>query len=137
MSSEHPVPEERWPTATHGAWVRAFDYVAAASFGAVAATVAWAVVPASLPGLLEMGVGMAVGALVVVPLLGLFSWMLGGFEILVLAVQAGMFAGMVGVMTDGATPSDVAFEGVLVGLLVQLLLHGVDRSLGGEVPDDA
>lgn len=137
MSSEHPIPKEPWPTATHGVWVRAFDYVAAASFGAAAATVAWAVVPEALPGLLEMGAGMLAGALAVLPLLGLFSWMLGGFEILVLAMQAGMFAGMVGVMTDSSTASDVAFEGVLVGLLVQLLLHGVDRSLGGEVPEDA
>lgn len=137
MSSEHPIPEKGWPKAPHGAWVRAFDYVAAASFGAAAATVAWAVVPASLPGLLEMGAGMAVGALSALPLLALFSWILGGFEIIVLAMQAGMLAGMVGVMTGSPTPSDVAFEGVLVGLLVQLVLHGLDRSLGGEVPGDA
>lgn len=137
MSSEHPVPEEGWPAATNRAWVRAFDYVAAASFGAAAATAAWAVVPAAWPGLLEMGAGMAMGVLSVLPLFALFSWMLGGFEIIVLAMQAGMFAGMVGVMTSSPTPSDVAFEGVLIGLLVQLLLHGVDRSLEGEIPEDA
>ncbi len=121
------------PQVKHATLLRAFDYLAAASFGALGAFAAWWLVPGSLPALLEMGLGMTVGVVSAVPLLGVFSWLLGGFEIIVLSMQVGMFSGMLGVMTTSADAGDVAFEGVLVGLLVQLLVHAVDRSLGGEV----
>jgi hypothetical protein len=47
-----------------------------------------------------------------------------------------MVAGMIGAMTTSSSFRDVAFEGLLVGLLVQLLIHAVDRSMGGEVRRD-
>lgn len=121
---------------THRALVRAFDYGAAAFFGATAATAAWAVVPPSWPMMAEMIVGMAVGVMCAVPLLGLVSLILGGFEVVMLAMQVGMFAGMIGAMTTSGRVTDVAFEGILVGIMVQVWLHVVDRSLSGEVRSD-
>ena len=113
--------------------LRVFDYVAAAAFGAVAAAVAWAVVPSDLHFLVQMLMGMVVGATSTLPLVALFSWLAGGFEILVLSMQAGMLAGMTGSMTGSPSLGGAAFEGLLVGLIVQLVLHALDRTLGGEV----
>jgi len=120
----------------HAALLRAFDYLAAAAFGAAGAAAAWWIVPTLPSVILEMFLGMLVGMVSALPLLGILSWVLGGFEIVVLSMQVGMFAGMLGAMTTSSATSDVAFEGMLVGLLVQLLVHAVDRSLGGEVGDD-
>lgn len=121
------------PKVEHAILLRAFDYVAAAALGVVAATAAEALVPSPPHVLVEMLLGMVVGALSALPLLALFSWILGGFEIVVLSMQVGMLAGMMGAMTTSTSFRDVAFEGLIVGLLVQLLIHGVDRSMGGEV----
>lgn len=121
------------PQVEHAAVLRAFDYVAAAALGVVAATAAEVLVPSPPHMLVEMLLGMVVGALSALPLLALFSWILGGFEIVVLSMQVGMLAGMMGSMTTSTSFRDVAFEGLIVGLLVQLLIHGVDRSMGGEV----
>ncbi|MDH3208304.1 MAG: hypothetical protein OEO79_17010 [Gemmatimonadota bacterium] len=117
----------------HAVLLRAFDYLAAILFGGAAAMAAWLAIPASYPMASEMLLGMVVGIVAALPLLGFFSWLLGGFEILVLSMQVGMFAGMVGAMTTSTDLGDVAFEGALVGVMVQLLVHVVDRSLGGEV----
>lgn len=121
------------PKVEHAVLIRGFDYVAAAALGVVAATTAEVLVPSPPHVLVEMLLGMVVGALSALPLLALFSWILGGFEIVVLSMQVGMLAGMMGAMTTSTSFRDVAFEGLIVGLLVQLLIHGVDRSMGGEV----
>lgn len=113
--------------------IRAFDYGASVCFGVVSALAAWIAVPEALATPLDVVLGMGVGLVAALPPLALFTWVLGGFEIVVLAMQVGMFAGMVGVMTSSTSALDVAGEGAMVGLLVQLLLHAVDRSLGGEV----
>ena len=124
------------PRVEHAALVRGFDYVAAGAFGAAASVLAAWIVPDTLHLLVEMALGMAVGMVAILPLLAFFSWLLGGFEIVVLSFQAGMVAGMVGAMTTSTAVEDIAFEGLLVGLLVQLLIHAVDRSVGGEVSRD-
>ncbi|MDX1647702.1 MAG: hypothetical protein R3304_11210, partial [Longimicrobiales bacterium] len=95
--------------------------------------VAWMAVPSDFHFLAQMLMGMVLGAVSTLPLVALFSWLAGGFEILVLSMQAGMLAGMTGAMTGSASPGGAAFEGLLVGLIVQLLLHALDRTLGGEV----
>ncbi len=124
------------PQVENAAFLRAFDYVAAAALGVVAASAAWALVPAPPNILVEMLLGMVVGALSTLPLLAVFSWILGGFEIVVLSMQVGMAAGMMGAMTTSSSLGEVAFEGLMVGLLVQFLIHAVDRSMGGEVRSD-
>lgn len=121
------------PRPRHAVLLRAFDYVAAASFGGAGALLAWLLVPASVSVAAEMLLGMLLGVVSALPLLGLFSWLLGGFEVIVLSIQVGMFAGMVGAMTPSTALPDVAAEGAMVGLLIQILLHAADRSLGGEV----
>lgn len=133
MAHEYRLADAEEPTVPHARLLRAFDYLAAAAFGAAGAVVAWLVVPAALPAILEMLLGMLAGMIAALPLLAIFSWLLGGFEIVVVSLQAGMLAGMVGSMTSSTALGDVAFEGMLVGLIVQLLLHGVDRAMGGEV----
>jgi len=120
----------------YAALIRAFDYGAAMCFGAVAAVGSWAVVPSALPAVPQMLLGMVVGAVAALPMLFLASWLLGGFEILVLFMQVGMVAGMVGSMAPSWTIGHVAFAGIVAGLLIQLLLHTVDRSLRGEVSCD-
>lgn len=116
--------------------LRAFDYLAAGAFGAAGAGVAWLVVPSTPLAVVDMLLGMVVGMIAAVPLLGLFSWILGGFEVVVVSLQAGMFSGMVGAMTASETIRDVVLEGLLVGLIVQLLVHAADRIVGGEVDLD-
>lgn len=133
MNHQHRLPDDTLSRALHPGLVRAFDYVAAASFGAVGALAAWAVVPASQPMVVEMLLGMGMGVVTALPLLALFLWILGGFEIVILSMQVGMFAGMVGAMTTSLGLGDVAFEGVLVGLIVQSIIHAMDRSLAGDV----
>jgi len=116
--------------------IRSFDYVAAVCFGAVAALAAWFIVPDSVSLFLTMLLGMLVGMASAVPLLGVLSQVLGGFELLVLSMQVGMFSGMAGVMTGSATVFEVGSEGAMVGLMIQILLHAVDRYVGGEVTLD-
>jgi hypothetical protein len=116
--------------------IRAFDYVAALCFGAVAALAAWFLVSDSLSPLLVMPLGMLVGMASALPLLAILSQVLGGFELLVLSMQVGMFAGMAGAMTGSATVFEVGSEGAMVGLMIQILLHVVDRYVGGEVTLD-
>ncbi len=119
--------------AEHASAIRTFDYLAAVSFGAAAALSSWYLVPEALPAPLAMIVGMGVGAASAFPLLGLFSFLLGGFEILVMSMQIGMLAGMTGVVIGGSTVARVAVAGAMTGLAIQLLLHLADRSLHGEV----
>lgn len=133
MAPEHRIPHRGLKWVPPASLLRAFDYLAAACFGVAAAVASWALVPSALPWGAEMLLGMVVGVVSALPLLALFSWLLGGFEIVVLSAQVGMFAGMVGVMTNSSTAVDVAFEGILVGVLIQILIHTLDRSLGGEV----
>lgn len=121
------------PRPKHAALLRVYDYGSAACFGAVGAVLAWLVVPSSFPLASQVILGMVLGVAAVLPLLALFSWVLGGFEVIVLSMQVGMFAGMVGAMTGSVAALDVVAEGAMVGLLIQILLHAADRSLGGEV----
>jgi hypothetical protein len=121
------------PGPAHPAAVRAYDYAAAASLGAVAALGSWWIVPDALPGPLAMMLGMIVGTIASVPVFVLFTWMLGGFEIVVMAMQIGMIAGMGAPMISNGTTASVATAGAGAGLVIQLLLHALDRSLHGEV----
>lgn len=113
--------------------IRTFDYFAALAFGATAALSSWYLIPDLLPTPLAMVAGMAVGLAAAFPLLGLFSFLLGGFEILVMSLQIGMFAGMMGPMVGGDALGPVAIVGALTGFAVQFLLHMTDRALHGEV----
>ena len=90
-------------------------------------------VPDGTPGALAMPLGMVVGVVAATPVLFLLNWILGGFEVLMLAMQIGMLAGMAAPMIRGGTPGSVALAGAGVGLVVQLLLHALDRSLHGDV----
>jgi hypothetical protein len=117
----------------HRGAIRAFDYLAAVSLGASAALGAWWLVPDGLPGVLAMILGMVVGTLAAVPVFVLFTWLLGGFEIVMMAMQIGMIAGMGAPMIAGGTVTSVAMAGAGVGLVIQMLLHALDRSLHGEV----
>ncbi len=121
------------PRPVHPVAIRAYDYLAALSLGATAALGAWWVVPDALPGPLAMILGMVVGTIVALPVFVLFTWMLGGFEIVMMAMQIGMLAGMGAPMIANGTPASVATAGAGVGLVIQLLLHALDRSLHGEV----
>jgi hypothetical protein len=48
-------------------------------------------------------------------------------------MQIGMIAGMGAPMIAGGTVASVAMAGAGVGLVIQMLLHALDRSLHGEV----
>jgi hypothetical protein len=113
--------------------VAAFDYFAALSFGVVAALAAWLVVPDPLPWPVAMLAGMAVGVLAALPPFGLFSFLLGGFEIIVMSLQIGMLAGMTGAMLGSGPMGDVVLAGGAAGLGVQFLLDVLNRTLRGEV----
>ena len=129
--------------AEHSVAIRAFDYVAAVAFGVVAAAGAWLITPGGLPMPLAMLVGMLVGSVCALPVLGVFTKLLGGFEIVVMSLQIGMIAGMVGGMAvgDGVLGSwaaasgltGVAAMGASVGVVVQVLLHVTDLRSRGEV----
>jgi len=121
------------PTSPYAVAIRAFDYAAACMFGAAAALAAWQVVPDSMGVLPGMLLGMIAGIMASVPVLLVLTSILGGFELIVLSMQVGMFAGMTGAMTSSVQWSGVAGQGVIVGLLVQMLLHVADRSLSGDV----
>ena len=43
------------------------------------------------------------------------------------------FAGMLGAMTGADALVEVAGQGAVAGLLIQLILHVLDRSMSGEV----
>lgn len=121
------------PGPSHPVAIRAFDYLAAVCLGGSAALGSWWVVPDALPGIVAMALGMLVGTVAALPLFALFTWLLGGFEIVMMAMQVGMLAGMAAPMIQGGSPLSVAVAGGGVGLMVQLLLHALDRSLHGEV----
>ena len=76
--------------------IRTFDYPAAISFGAVAALLSWCLMPEVLHKPIVIMAGMGVGLISVFALLGLFSFLLGRFENVVMSLQIGMFAGIVG-----------------------------------------
>ncbi len=116
----------------HAVAVRAFDYLAALTFGAASALTAWLVVPGALHFVLAMALGMVAGAVAAAPVLGLFTFLLGGFELVVMSLQIGMLAGMAGAMLGAGPAGRVALLGGLVGLLVQAVLHAADRALHGE-----
>ena len=119
--------------AEHAVAIRTFDYLAAASFGAVAALSSWYLMPEVLPKPLAMMGGMGVGLASAFPLLGLFSFFLAGFEIVVMSIQIGMLAGMIGVMTGSNAVAPVVAAGAMSRLAIQFLLHLADRSVHGEV----
>ncbi len=114
--------------------IGAFDYFAALSFGVVAALAAWLVVADRLPMPVAMLAGMVIGVVAALPPFGLFSFLLGGFEIIVMSMQIGMLAGMLGAMLGSGPMADAALAGAAAGLGVQLLLDVANRTLRGEVP---
>lgn len=124
------------PVREHAIAIRVFDYVCAGTFGGAAAVAAWCVVPSALSIVPAMLLGMVVGIVAVLPLLLLLASILGGFELIVLSMQVGMFAGMTGAMSGFADWLGVARDGVIIGLLIQVLLHAVDWWMGGEVQHD-
>ena len=113
--------------------IGAFDYFAALSFGVMAALAGWLVVADRLPMPLAMPAGMGIGVVAALPLFGLFSFLLGGFEIIVMSMQIGMLAGMLGAMLGSGPMADAALAGAAAGLGVQLLLDVANRTLRGEV----
>jgi hypothetical protein len=117
----------------HSLAIRAFDYFAAACFGAGTAVSASLLVPDSLAAPAAMLLGMVVGIVAASLLLGVFMLLLGGFEIVVMSMVIGMFAGMTGVMSGADNLGGVALAGMLVGLGIQVLLHGSDSKLHGKV----
>lgn len=119
--------------AEHATAILIFDYVAALTFGGVAAVTAWYVVPSSLPDPAAMVLGMIVGTISAVPVLGLFTFLLGGFEIVVMSTLIGMFAGMIGATMGGTDWSGHLLLGALIGFCLQTLLRVSDRRLRGEV----
>jgi hypothetical protein len=121
------------PKADHANAIRAYDYAVAVILGMTACVVSWWVVPDGLPGAVAMLFGMLVGIVAVLPVFALVMWMLGGFEIVVMALQIGMIAGMGGPMIRGGTLSSVLMAGAGAGLVVQLLLHALDRAQHGPV----
>ncbi len=110
-----------------------FDYFAALSFGVVAALAAWLIVADRLPMPLAMVAGMGIGVVAAFPLFGLFLFLLGGFEIIVMSMQIGMLAGMLGAMLGSGPMAGAALAGAAAGLGVQLLLDVANRTLRGEV----
>lgn len=121
------------PIPDHAVAIRAFDYLAACAFGVVAALAAWQVVPDSIGVMPSMLLGMIAGVVTAIPVLLVLASILGGFELIILSMQVGMFAGMTGAMTSSIRWADIAWQGAIVGLLIQVLLHVTDRSLRGEV----
>jgi hypothetical protein len=121
------------PGPEHPAAIRLFDYASALTLGAVSALGSWWLVPDALPGIVAMALGMVVGLVVAVPFFAVLNWMLSGFELVMVAMQVAMLAGMAAPMIRGGTPGSVALAGAGVGFVVQLLLHALDRSLHGEV----
>lgn len=117
----------------HAFAIGAYDYFAAYTFGVVAATSAWLLVPDLLPMPVAMLAGMGVGVVSAFPLLGWFSYLLGGFEIIVMSMQIGMVAGMVGVMMGDGTIVPAVVAGGGTGLAIQFILDVADRRLRGEV----
>ena len=113
--------------------IQAYDYFAALSFGTVAGLASSYFVPDLLATPLATIAGMGVGMLSAFPLLGLFMFLLGGFEIIVMSMQIGMVAGMVGVMTGASGVGTAALAGALTGLVIQLLLHLTNSVYHGEV----
>ena len=105
------------------------------TLGAVCALAAWLVVPGGVAPPLAMIGGMAVGVVAAIPLFGVLTYHLGGFEIIVLAMQVGMVAGMAGAMMGSASTGVVAATGAVVGLVVEGALHALERALHGEVVD--
>ena len=110
-----------------------YDYFASLTFGVAAATAAWFLVPDLLSTPLAMVAGMGVGVVAAFPLLGLFAYFLGGFEIIVMSMQIGMLAGMIGVMMNGESLLTMLGAGAGAGLAVQCVLDVADRMLRGEV----
>jgi hypothetical protein len=122
------------PKAEHAIAIRAFDYAVAVILGMTACAASWWVVPDGLPGAVAMLSGMLVGVVAVLPLFAGVMWVLGGFEVIVMSLQIGMIAGMGGPMIRGGTLGSVLVAGAGAGLVVQLLLHALDRAQHGEVP---
>ena len=82
---------------------------------------------------ITMPIAMIIGMIIALPLLMLFTSLLGGFEIIMVSMQVGMLAGMAGVMTPYNTLPGLLATGAVVGLLIQFLLHMSDIKLHGEV----
>lgn len=117
----------------HPYLLRLFDYFAALCFGVVAAIVTGYVIPASWPMIIAMPLAMILGMITTFPLLGLFTALVGGFEILMMSMQIGMLAGMVGVMSPNDTIFGLLTIGAATGFFIQFFLHIMDRRLHGEV----
>lgn len=110
-----------------------FDYLAAVIYGVTAICTAHYIVPSEWPMFAAMALAMFVGMLSTFPLLAIFSITLGGFEVLMMSMQIGMLAGMVGVMLTSASVAELSVYGAIAGVLVQFLLHMMNVRLRGEV----
>lgn len=113
-----------------------YDYFAATTFGVAAASASWLLIPDAFGPILMMLAGMVVGLVAAFPLLGFFSYVMGGFEIIVMSMQIGMLAGMAGGMMIEESLGTAVTAGALVGLVVQCVLDVANRMLRGEVPHD-
>jgi hypothetical protein len=116
----------------HALLLRLFDYFAAVTFGVAAATATGYAIPDAWPMPLAMAAGMALGMLAAVPVLMLFGVILGGFEILMMSMQTGMFAGMAGVMAGSESLGILLLTGAAAGGGVQFVLHMMDLKVRGE-----
>jgi hypothetical protein len=116
----------------HAYLLRLFDYFAALTFGVVSAAAAGYAIPHAWPMPLAMAAGMALGMVAAFPVLMVFGALLGGFEILMMSMQAGMLAGMAGVMAGSDSVGTLLLTGAAAGGVVQFLLHMTDLRLRGE-----
>lgn len=118
----------------HALFLRLFDYFAALTFGVASATATGYAIPSAWPLSLAMAAAMALGMLTALPLLILFVAILFGFEIIMMSMLIGMFAGMAGVMVGSESAAALFLAGAAAGLMVQFALHMMDLKLRGERP---
>lgn len=117
----------------HSFWLRLYDYLAALVFGVVSATAVAFIIPAEWPVWLTMIFGMLAGTLFALPVLMATMAILGGFELLMMSMQIGMFAGMTGVMLGSNDVVRLMLAGALTGIGIHLILHIIDLLQHGEV----
>lgn len=116
----------------NASFIRLFDYFAAVIFGVAAAVATGYAIPTDWSMAFAMPLAMILGMITAFPLLGLFAKLMGGFEIIMMSMQIGMLAGMVGIMIPYGSLNAFAFSGALVGFIIQFFLHMMDMNLHGE-----
>ncbi len=117
----------------HSFLIRVYDYLAALVFGVVSATAVAFIIPAHWPVGVMMITGMLTGMLFALPVLIASTIILGGFELLMMSMQIGMFAGMTGVMAGSDDVTRLILAGALTGIGIHLILHIIDFLQHGEV----